>query len=108
MNAAGLLVAVGFGRFTYGLLLPAMTTGVVGSYGRAGLLGTVNLGAYLVGMLAIGTLTGRVYPERLLAAGIMGSVLGMAGLSVDLGRLIGCAVWHPFEWNGDRGSRLCE
>ena len=42
-------VAQGFGRFGYALLLPAVNADLVHSYAVAGLLGTLNLTAYLGG-----------------------------------------------------------
>ncbi|MFQ5516673.1 MAG: YbfB/YjiJ family MFS transporter, partial [Acidimicrobiia bacterium] len=82
---AGVGIATGFGRFTYALLLPAMTADVLGSYGRAGFLGTVNLGAYLAGLLVVSALAGRVSPVRLFLVGLSGSVAGMAILAIAPG-----------------------
>ena len=44
---AGACVAQAFGRFTYGVLLPAVRDDMLGSNRAAGLLGTVNVAAYL-------------------------------------------------------------
>ena len=46
---AGVCVAQSFGRFTYGVVLPAVRDDLLGSNRVAGLLGTVNVTAYLVG-----------------------------------------------------------
>jgi sugar phosphate permease len=44
-------VAQGFGHFGYVLLLPVVNTDLVHSYAMAGLLGTLNLTAYLAGTM---------------------------------------------------------
>src|SRR5690349_24444386 len=55
-------VAQGFGRFGYALLLPAVNTDLVHSYAIAGLLGTLNLTAYLVGTLVVSLTAHRLAP----------------------------------------------
>jgi predicted MFS family arabinose efflux permease len=84
---AALTVAVGhgFGRLSYPFLLPAMVDDVVGTYGRAGLLGTANLGAYLLGLLVMIRLSGRVPLADFLRVGLLGVVAGLALLSVAPG-----------------------
>ena len=54
MVSAG--VAQGFARFAYALLPPAMKSAGLGSYGRAGWLGTGNLAGYLGGMVVVSLL----------------------------------------------------
>ncbi len=51
--AVAFAVVLGFSRLSYGLLLPALRADLHGSYGLFGLVGTVNLGGYLLGTLAI-------------------------------------------------------
>ncbi len=72
----------GFGRMSYPFLLPAMVADVVGTYGRAGLLATANLGAYLVGLLVMIRLSGRVRLADLIAVGLLGVTGGLALMSV--------------------------
>ena len=60
----------GLSRFTYALLLPDMRDDVIGSYGLAGLMGTLNLAAYLVGVLVVSALSGRVSVVRIVCAGL--------------------------------------
>src|SRR3954469_24068300 len=55
-------VAQGFGRFGYALLLPAVNADLVHSYAVAGLLGTLNLTAYLGGTLLVTLTAGRLAP----------------------------------------------
>lgn len=81
-SSAALAVSVGFGRFSYGLLLPAMEHSALGSFGRASWLGTVNLAGYLAGVLLVTALAGRVRATTLLRIGLAGTVLGITLLAV--------------------------
>ncbi len=56
-------VVLGFSRLSYGLLLPALRSDLHGSYGLFGLVGTLNLGGYLLGALAIPLVVAR-YRDR--------------------------------------------
>lgn len=75
--AAG--VAQGFGRFGYALLLPAVNADLVHSYTVAGLLGTLNLTAYLGGALLVSLTAGRIAPATSVRRGLL---LTTAGVSV--------------------------
>ncbi|SNX96575.1 Predicted arabinose efflux permease, MFS family [Geodermatophilus sabuli] len=77
MLAAG--VAQGFGRFGYALLLPAVNADLVHSYAVAGLLGTLNLTAYLGGTSLVILTAGRLAPAMSVRLGLL---LTTAGLSV--------------------------
>ncbi len=70
----GVLVTNGFGRFAYGLILPAMRADLGWSYAQAGWLNTANAAGYVLG--AVGTMLalGRVAPGRLFAIGLIGTV----------------------------------
>ncbi len=70
-------VAQAFGRFTFGLLLPAIRDDLGVSNSVAGLIGTTNVGAYLVGTLVVAYVTARV---RLLTVMRTGFVCSTAGL----------------------------
>ena len=72
-------VAQGFGRFGYALLLPALNADLVHSYAVAGLLGTLNLTAYLAGTLLVSLTAGRLAPAASVRLGLL---LTTAGLSV--------------------------
>ena len=72
-------VAQGFGRFTFALLLPAVKAELLGSYGLAGFIGTMNVAAYLVGTVAMSVLSTRFAAVRLMVSGL---VLSSAGLLV--------------------------
>lgn len=79
---AAVMVGHGFGRFSYALVLPDMRTDVVGSYGAAGWLGTAGFAAYFVGVFVVSVMSRRVAPTTMVKAGVVGSVLGLAVLSV--------------------------
>ena len=79
---AAVVVGHGFGRFSYALVLPDMRADVVGSYGAAGWLGTAGFAAYFVGVFVVSILSRRVAPTTIVKAGVVGSVLGLAILSV--------------------------
>ncbi|MGZ4607251.1 MAG: YbfB/YjiJ family MFS transporter [Blastococcus sp.] len=72
-------VAQGFGRFGYALLLPALNADLVHSYAVAGLLGTLNLTAYLAGTLLVSLTAGRLAPAGSVRLGLL---LTTAGLTV--------------------------
>src|SRR4051794_1430825 len=72
-------VAQGFGRFSYALLLPAVNADLVHSYAVAGLLGTLNLTAYLGGTLLVSLTAGRLAPATSVCLGLL---LVTAGVSV--------------------------
>lgn len=75
--AVGAAVAQAFGRFTYGVLLPAVRDDLGISNTVAGTLGTVNVGAYLIGTIVVAAATSRF---RLLAVMRVGFVFSTAGL----------------------------
>ena len=70
-------VAQAFGRFSYGLVLPAVRDDLAISNALAGSLGGANVAAYLLGTLAVAWATGRF---RLLAVLRFGVALATAGL----------------------------
>lgn len=104
MGAAG--VAQGFGRFTYGVVLPDVRSDLLGSNRVAGLVGTMNVGAYLAGTLAVAAASTRLAPVRLVQLGLClstsglllasqahsGPVLAVAVVLMGLG---GAAIWIP-------------
>ncbi len=100
-------VAQGFGRFTFGVVLPAVREDLLdGSNTLAGLLGTANTFAYLAGALAVGSLAGRLRALSWMRLGLVlsvagialavvapnGLVLAVALVSMGLG---GAAIWIP-------------
>ncbi len=102
--AAG--VAQAFGRFSYALLLPAINRDLLDSYALAGLVGTANVAAYLLGTLAVSGLARRADPAALIRGGGMGSCAGLlvlwqadsaAALAVGLALtgVGGAFIWVP-------------
>lgn len=100
-------VAQGYGRFTYGVVLPDVREDLLdGSNTLAGLLGTGNTFAYLAGALLVGSLGRHIRPAGWLRLGIVlstggiagavfapnGFVLGLCLLAMGLG---GAAIWIP-------------
>ncbi|MGI9645337.1 MAG: MFS transporter [Ilumatobacteraceae bacterium] len=77
--AAGAIVAQAFGRFSYGVLLPAIRNDLDHSNTVAGLLGTVNVTAYFIGTLVVATVSARV---RLLPIFRIGFVFSLSGLAL--------------------------
>ena len=70
-------VAQAFGRFSYALLLPAIDRDLLDSYALAGLVGTVNVAAYLLGAVAVSALSRRADPAAMIRGGLLGSSSGL-------------------------------
>ena len=77
--ASAATVAQAFGRFSFGVLYPAVRDDLAVSNTVAALLGASNVGAYLVGTLAVAWTTSRV---KLLGTFRFGVVLATIGLGV--------------------------
>ncbi|MDO8691193.1 MAG: YbfB/YjiJ family MFS transporter [Dehalococcoidia bacterium] len=83
-----LIATLGFGRFTYSLILPGMKDGLSLNYGQMGLLGTSNMVGYLVAVPLAG-----------LAASHFGSRLVMSGSMTITGLALLATGFSPgFEW----------
>lgn len=100
-------VAQGFGRFTFGVVLPDVRQDLLGgSNTLGGFVATANTFAYLLGALLVGTLSARLTPVNSVRIGLVLSVSGLAGavvapnaavltiamISMGLG---GAAIWIP-------------
>lgn len=81
VTSAAACVSQAFGRFTYSLLFTDVRDDLGLSNTVAGAIGSANLGAYLLGSLAVGLIVGRWGLARTLAVGICGSTLSLAVLS---------------------------
>lgn len=103
---AGACVAQSFGRFTYGVLLPAVRDDLLGSNRAAGLLGTVNVGAYLAGTVAVAAVSSRLGLVGLVRGGLCLSTAGLLLASVAPNGFVlavalavmglgGAAIWIP-------------
>lgn len=74
---AGLFAGLGLGRFSLGMMLPAMGEALGLSYSQMGLISTFNLCGYLLAVLLCGTLSVRFGPRLLI-----GLALGLVGFSM--------------------------
>ena len=103
---AGVCVAQSFGRFTYGVVLPAVRDDLLGSNRVAGLLGTVNVTAYLAGTVVVAALSTRLALVPLMRIGLCFSTAGLllasvahsgGALAIALAvmGLGGAAIWIP-------------
>lgn len=68
-------------RSTYPILLPAIEDELLGSHQLAGLLTTINFGAYLLGVGVVTAISGRTEPIRLLVSGLVSATAGFALLA---------------------------
>jgi MFS family permease len=104
--AIGAAVAQAFGRFTYGVMLPAVRDELGISNSIAGSLGTVNVGAYLVGTIAVAAATGRYRLLQVMRAGFVCSTIGLTMAAVAPNALVlgvalfltgfgGACIWIP-------------
>ena len=82
----GVLVTNGFGRFAYGLILPAMRDDLGWTYAQAGWLNTANALGYILGAVATMLALRRVAAGRLFAWGMVATALALVatGLVPDL------------------------
>lgn len=76
------LVAVVFGRLSYGLVLPAMRANLDMSYAQAANLGTVTALGYLVLLLYAGVYAGRYGGKRAILLGLSLASVGFVGLTL--------------------------
>jgi len=77
--ALGPAVALGFARFAYALLLPAMRTDLHWSYTQAGALNTANAVGYLVGAIGGAWLARRLGTHRTFVVGLVVTTVAILG-----------------------------
>lgn len=75
--ALGAMVAQAFGRFGYGVLLPAIRDDLQITNSLAGSLGAVNVGAYLLGTVVVAWATGHMRLINCLRVGLAAATLGL-------------------------------
>lgn len=104
--AIGASVAQAFGRFTYGVLLPAIRDDLGISNTVAGSLGTVNVGAYLVGTIVVAAATSSYRLLHVMRVGFLFSLTGLIvsalstgpwilGIAMFSSGLGGAMIWIP-------------
>ncbi len=104
--ALSAMVAQAFGRFTYGVLLPAIRDDLQISNSIAGTIGATNVGAYLLGTLAVAWATTHFRLVSCLRLGLCLAIIGLAlaayasgplllALGLFLAGLGGAFVWVP-------------
>jgi MFS family permease len=76
------LISLGFGRLSYGVVMPFMRRGLEMSYAQAGFLGTVTSLGYLVTVLFAGWLAARWGYKQTVLTGCGMLMVSMLGLSL--------------------------
>ncbi|HEX4215769.1 MAG TPA: YbfB/YjiJ family MFS transporter [Candidatus Dormibacteraeota bacterium] len=90
--AIGPVVAIGFARFSYALLLPAMRRSLDLNYALAGLVNTANAAGYLVGAIVATAIASAIGARRAFLLGMLvtaASLLG-SGATTNFGLLLVC------------------
>ncbi len=104
--AASAAVAQSFGRFAYGVVLPAVRDDLGISNTLAGFIGTLNVAAYLVGTMAVAAVTAKLRLKAVLRIGFVFSVAGLIlaavapgpvvlGIAMFLAGFGGACIWIP-------------
>lgn len=100
-------VAQGFGRFTFGVVLPDVRQDLLGgSNTLGGFVATANTFAYLLGALLVGSLSARLTPVNSVRIGLGLSVSGLAAAALAPNAAVltvamiamglgGAAIWIP-------------
>ena len=82
------VVSHSLARSTFPILLPAMEDDLLADHAQAGLLTTANFAAYLAGVAAVTTVSGRLEPVRLLQAGLVSAAAGFVLLGTADGFVV--------------------
>ena len=81
----GIMAGLGFGRFSYTMLLPSTKEGLEISYTAAGFLGTANLAGYLGGSLASAAIMHRLGPPAAATSGLIVLAIGLGWMGAASG-----------------------
>lgn len=79
--AIGPVVAIGFSRFAYALLLPPMKADLAWSFTQAGAINTANAAGYIIGALAAGLFARLLGAARAFLAGIAISAITLLAMA---------------------------
>ncbi|MGH3311417.1 MAG: MFS transporter [Streptomyces sp.] len=110
---AGIGVTFGFARYGYGLFLPHFRTEFDLSVSMVGFIASATYAGYLVALLLVGVLVGRVGPRPLVVAGGLSATLGTGMVAFARGPLTLAAglvlagtssgwAWAPYSDAVDR------
>ncbi len=104
--SGGSAVAVGFARFGYALILPAMQTDLHLNYAQAGWLNTVNSLGYLLGAILVIYFVSRIGNRRLFIWGTVLTTLAVlaSGLTRDF---LWISVFRFLAGFGGAGAFIC-
>jgi len=80
-----IMAGLGFGRFSYTMLLPSTKEGLEISYTAAGFLGTANLAGYLAGSLASAAIMHRLGPPAAATSGLIVLAIGLGWMGAASG-----------------------
>lgn len=92
--SAGPLVALGFSRFAYALILPAMGQSLGWSLTMDGMMNTANALGYLLGAIGASPLARRAGLSRILIAGIVVTSLAMVATGITENTML--LAWWRF------------
>ena len=106
LMAATAGVAQSFGRFAFGVVLPAVRNDLGLSNTVAGSLATVNVGAYLLGTLTVAAVASRFRLLRIMRIGFVFALLGLGlaatapnvwavGIAMFASGFGGALIWIP-------------
>jgi fucose permease len=102
----GIMASLAFGRFTLGMMLPALGETLTLSYSQMGSVGTINFCGYLGAVLLCGILSARlgrtlvlilVFVMQTLAHLLLAARLPLVAVHVSIG-CFGLVVWFPPLW----------
>ncbi|TDU86860.1 putative MFS family arabinose efflux permease [Kribbella voronezhensis] len=98
--ALGSAVALGFARFAYGLVVPAMREQLGWSLADVGLQTTSNGVGYLVGAIVVATVVRRLGTARTFQFGMVISTLALAATAVTSSQLVQLLLRATTGWAG--------
>ena len=81
--ALGPAVALGLGRFAYGLLLPSMRSDLSWSFAQAGTMNTANAVGYLIGAFLAAPITARSGARRAFVGSLVLTALALVGCAAS-------------------------